>query len=77
MEDLVLRLEQWRKIRGLSQEELAKEVGISSKSIWNYESNIENLRGASYDTVHKIAQSLGIRTNQIFLENTSEKPNKR
>lgn len=69
-----LRLEQWRKLKNLSQEELAIKAGISTRSIVSYENDIHKLRGASYNTISKIANALGIRTGQIFLDNTSEKP---
>lgn len=75
MNDMILRLEQWRKLRGLSQEELAEKAGVSARSIWNYENNPENLLSASYENVRKISLALDIRTNQIFLNESSEKPN--
>ena len=30
-------LEQWRKLKGLSQEELARKSGLSARTIINYE----------------------------------------
>lgn len=70
-------LEQWRKLRGLSQEELAIKVGVSSRTIVNYEKDVQNLRNASYYKVQKIADVLGIKLSQIFLIDTSEKPKRR
>lgn len=67
MEQQVYTLEQWRKIRGLSQEELAKKSDVSVRTIWNYESDIKKLRNASYSTIAKIAKVLDIKTAQIFL----------
>ncbi len=63
----VYTLEQWRKLRGLSQEELAKKVNLSTRTIWNYENDNNKLRSASYSTIAKIAEVLSIKTQQIFL----------
>ena len=63
----ILTLAQWRKLRGLSQEEMAKKVNVSTRTIWSYENDINNLRNASYNTISLIANALGIRTGQIFL----------
>lgn len=74
MDDMILKLEQWRKLRGFSQEELAEKAGVSTRSIWNYENNPGSLLSASYENVRKIALVLGVKTNQIFLNDISEKP---
>lgn len=63
----ILTLAQWRKLRGLSQEEMAKKVNVSTRTIWSYENDINNLRNASYNTISLIANALEIRTWQIFL----------
>jgi DNA-binding helix-turn-helix protein len=54
-------------LRGLSQEEMAKKVNVSTRTIWSYENDINNLRNASYNTISLIANALEIRTGQIFL----------
>ena len=74
MEDLIYTLKQWRQLRGISQEKLAKMVGMSNRTIWNYENDINKIRNASYSKISKIANALEIKTGQIFLGNTSEKP---
>ena len=61
----VYSLDQWRRLRGFSQEELAFRVGVSSRTIANYEKSPENFGKASYDIVQKIAD---------VLDNESEKP---
>ena len=66
-------LAQWRKIRGLSQEQLAVMAGISARSIINYESSEAALSNASYKTVQALADCLGIKISQIFLGAISEK----
>jgi|GEM_PF-731019 len=72
----ILTLAQWRKLRGLSQEEMAKKVNVSTRTIWSYENDINNLRNASYNTISLIANALEIRTGQIFLGDDFGKPNK-
>ena len=65
----ILTLAQWRKLRGLSQEEMAKKVNVSTRTIWSYENDINNLRNASYNTISLIANALEIRTGKIFSNN--------
>lgn len=68
-------LEQWRKLRGLSQEDLAVKTGLTSRTIINYENDVNNLTSASYKNVQKLADALGVKLSQIFLGTTSEKQN--
>ena len=69
-----LTLTQWRRLKGLSQRELAELSGISERSIWEYEKNNNALENSSYATVKKICRVLEIEPSQIFLDNTSVKP---
>lgn len=66
-------LAQWRKLRGMSQEQLAVMAGVSARSIINYEGSEEALSNASYKTVQALADCLGIKISQIFLGAVSEK----
>lgn len=70
----VYSLDQWRRLRGFSQEELAYRVGVSSRTIANYEKSPENFGKASYDIVQKIANVLDIKLSQFFLNSNPEKP---
>lgn len=67
-------LKQWRNLRGLSQEDLARKVDVTSRTIGNYEKDVEQLGSASYITVQKIADALEIKLSDIFLGVISEKP---
>lgn len=67
-------LKQWRNIRGLTQEELAEQAGITARTIGNYEKDVKNLWKAEYIIVQKIADVLDIKLSDIFLGITSEKP---
>lgn len=52
----------WRKYKGISQQELAKQANITQKSI----SDIENGEwNPTIDTISKIAQALEIKTELI------------
>lgn len=51
----------------MSQEELASRVGISSKTIGNYEKDVNNLRRAKYKTLQNMATVLGVEVEDIFL----------
>jgi hypothetical protein len=61
-----------RRFRGMTQEELAKETGITSRTIMSYENDVEKLRKASYDTIDKLANALSVSVDDIFLDDVSE-----
>lgn len=67
-------IKQWRGVRGLTQEELAKMSGVSAKTIYTYETEEGSLGNAKYITVQRIADALEVRLDDIFLGITSEKP---
>lgn len=67
-------LRQWRALRGLRVNELARESHLTVRTINNYERNIHRLRGASYKNLEAIAKVLDISVSDIFLSPTSEKP---
>lgn len=61
-----------RRFRGMTQEELAKSTGITSRTIMSYENDAEKLRKASYDTIDKLANALSVSVDDIFLDDVSE-----
>lgn len=69
-----LQLKQLRILNSLSREELAVQTGLTSRTIYNYEKDINNLRKANYETLEKLASALGVSVDNIFLSLTSEKP---
>lgn len=73
-EDIVLTLEQWRKLKGFTQESLAKASGVTARTIGNYEKDVRLLESAQYSTIKTIADVLEIKVANIFLDSTSEKP---
>lgn len=72
--NIVLTLEQWRKLRGLTQETLAKKVGVTTRSIGKYERDVKQLESAQYSTIRKIAEVLEIDIHNLYLDSTKEKP---
>lgn len=63
-----------RRMKRLTQKDLAERTGITERTIITYETSVDNLRKASYENVEKIAEALGVEIDQIFLSDTSEKP---
>lgn len=55
----------WRRLRDLTQKELAEKVGVTPKMIYYYEADNEAFRRASFETVSKIADVLGITVDDI------------
>lgn len=51
----------------MTQQQLAEKAGISSKSIGLYESDVNKLRKADYETIEKLAKALNVTVNDIFL----------
>lgn len=48
---------------------MAKKVNVSTRTVWSYENDINNLRNVSYNTISLIANAFEIRTGQIFSNN--------
>lgn len=70
------RIYDLRRNRRMTQKELANEVGVTERTIILYETDIKNLRKASYSNVENIAKVLNVSVDDIFLSAVSEKPNK-
>ena len=58
----------WRKSRGMTQEQLAQAVHITTRTIANYEKDPKNLYHASYANVLKIAEVLNIHPDQLEIK---------
>lgn len=69
-----MTLRQWRVMRGISIKQLASDAGVTDRTIYNYEHDINNLRNASYEVLEALAGALSVSVNDIFLSPTSEKP---
>lgn len=51
----------------LTQEQLAAKTGVTARTIGKYESCVNNLRKAEYETIEKLAHALGVNVDDIFL----------
>ena len=60
-----LSLRHWRQLRNLTQAQLAEKTGLSTKSIYEYEADVENLKNASFKRVEQIAEALEVAIDQI------------
>ncbi len=60
------KIKELREKKKMSQEELAKEAGVSRTTLSNLENNVE--RATSTKTLLKIAKALGVTVDQIFFE---------
>ncbi|MDG0821376.1 helix-turn-helix domain-containing protein [Staphylococcus equorum] len=73
-DNTVLTLKQWRGLRGYSKVDLARKSGVTERTIYSFEKDIENLHNANYRTIKKVANALDIKVENIFLDDNSEKP---
>ncbi|WP_390410080.1 helix-turn-helix domain-containing protein [Lacticaseibacillus jixiensis] len=69
-----LTLRQWRTVQDISVKRLAKDSGVSERTIYSYEHDINALRNARYEILESLADALSVSVNDIFLSPTSEKP---
>lgn len=65
-------LKQLRELRGMTQQQLAEKTGITARTLNIYESDINNLRKAKYETVKGLATNLGVSVDNIFLDDVSD-----
>ena len=67
-------LKQIRNVKGVTQKQLAEVVGITERTMNNYENNVNALQNADYIIIYRIANALDVRFSDIFLGTDSEKP---
>ena len=61
--DIGERIKIFRKSAGLTQEQLAKNSGLSRNAIYNYENG---RRSPDIETLNKIAAALGVTSNELL-----------
>jgi transcriptional regulator with XRE-family HTH domain len=61
-QNLSKRIEQLRKHKGLTQEQLAEKAGLHRAYFWD----IENGRNISIKTAYKIARALEVSLSDLF-----------
>ena len=59
------KLKEKREAKGLSQSQLANATGISVRTIQAYERGARKLSGASYDSLKKISEVLGVAVDDL------------
>ena len=59
-------LKEWRNERGMSQEELARKLKVSTWTVGRYES--EGFKSAKFETVMKIVDVLDIELSDLIIE---------
>ena len=62
------KLQEKRKMRGLSQGQLAKVAGISVRAIQDYEQGKKDLNGARLSTILKLCVALGCKMEDVLNE---------
>lgn len=60
-------LKQLRNYAGLSQEKFGERIGVTSRTVWTYENDIEALKKVSYPMLQKMAEVLNVEVDNIFL----------
>lgn len=63
-----------RKKKGLTQEELAAQLGVSTSAVGNWEAG---LRRPRYETLRRLAEVLGVPLDDLSFPTRFEKINKR
>ena len=61
-------LQEYRKMRKISQSELAKQAGVNLRTLQDYEQGRKPLGQAAAVTVHKIAKALGVTVEDLITE---------
>ena len=56
------KIEELRKKKGMTQEELAEKAGLHRAYFWD----IENGRNISIKTAYKISHALGVKLSDLF-----------
>uniref|UniRef100_UPI0035A130D5 helix-turn-helix transcriptional regulator n=1 Tax=Jeotgalibaca porci TaxID=1868793 RepID=UPI0035A130D5 len=67
-------LKQMRNVKGITQKQLAAQVGVTERTIISYENNVQDLQKADFIVIHRIAQALNVKVSDIFLGTDSEIP---
>ena len=73
-EKLKLTIRQWRSLKGMSKAKLSRDSGVTERTIYRLEETQKNVQNANFKTLHKLAEVLGIKVDDIFLGDDSEKP---
>ncbi|MBR4908829.1 MAG: helix-turn-helix transcriptional regulator [Acidaminococcaceae bacterium] len=56
------KIEEVRRVKGMTRNELSKRSGVSNKMLWEYE---RGKRDPSLATLRKIAKALGVKIQEV------------
>ena len=65
-------LRKWRRDKNLSQQELAKQAGISPRTIASWEKDNNHFRKASVGRVEAVSKVLNIHLDDFILDSNSK-----
>ena len=54
-----------RNVKGITQKQLAAQVGVTERTIISYENNVQDLQKADFIVIHRIAQALNVAIGTI------------
>lgn len=63
------KLQEIRKLKGLSQSELAAQANLNVRMIQHYEQEVKNLNNARIDIIFKLCLTLDCKLEDILTEN--------
>lgn len=64
--DVGERIALWRKARGLTQQQLAKEVGVTPAAIYQWEGTGESKTSPSVANLEAVVEALGLTMERFF-----------
>lgn len=70
---LGLRIAYYRRLRGLTQEELAQAIGRSTSFVSQIEANNSaSVKGVSLETLFLVSEKLGVPVSKLFEDELSD-----
>lgn len=67
LEKVVKPIRAWRGLAEMTQAELAEKVGVTARTVSEWEKDTSVLRNVSYQRLQAIAKALDIEVDNIFL----------
>jgi transcriptional regulator with XRE-family HTH domain len=64
--DIANRIKGWRVAKGLTQQELAKAVGVSHAAVYQWEGTKGHAATPSLDNLEKVATALGLSMERFY-----------
>ncbi len=64
--DLASRIAAWRKLKGLTQRELAEAVGVSAAAVYQWEGTGESKTSPSQPHLEALVDALGLTMEKFY-----------